>query len=64
MPMPAELRDLILRFNRIGCLLSSVDEDAIESGDAAAIANAQVIINEMNRVKAQIDSFLDLHRQH
>jgi hypothetical protein len=64
MPMPAELRDLILRFNRIGCLLDSVDEDAIKDGDAAAVANAQVIINEMNKVKAEIDSFLDLHRQH
>jgi hypothetical protein len=64
MPMPAELRDLILRFNRIGCLLGSVDEDAIKSGDAAAIANAQVIINEMNKTKAEIDAFIDLHRQH
>jgi hypothetical protein len=27
MPMPAELRALILKFNQVGCLLESVDED-------------------------------------
>jgi hypothetical protein len=35
MPMPAELRALIERFNRVGCLLDGVDEDAIRDGDAA-----------------------------
>ena len=41
MPMPAELRALMERYNRIGCLLDSVDEDAIKSGDPAALASAK-----------------------
>lgn len=64
MPMPTELRNLMLRFNQIGCLLADIDEDAIKAGDAGTIASAQLIIDEMNKVYGEIDSFLDLHRQH
>jgi hypothetical protein len=60
--MPPELRDLILRFDRIGCLLDDVDEDAIRDGDAAALASAKLILAEMNRVKGEIDAFLDQAR--
>jgi hypothetical protein len=59
MPMPQELRALILRFNRVGCLLDDVDEDAIRAGDAAALASAKLIVAEMNKVRGEIDTFLD-----
>jgi hypothetical protein len=62
MPMPAELRALILKFNQVGCLLDSVDEDAIRDGDAAALASAKLILAEMNKVRAEIDAFLDQAR--
>ena len=48
---------MILKYNQIGCLLDSVDEDAMRDGDAAALANAKVIVAEMARIKGQI--FLD-----
>jgi hypothetical protein len=59
MPMPAELRALMERYNQVGCLLDDVDEDAIKAGDAAALANAKLIVAEMARIKGQIDAFLD-----
>jgi hypothetical protein len=62
MPMPPELRALILRFNRVGCLLDDVDEDAIRAGDAAALASAKLIVVEMNKVRGEIDAFLDQAR--
>jgi hypothetical protein len=62
MPMPRELHDLILRYNRVGCLLDSVDEDAIRGGDTAALAGAKLVLAEMNKVKAQIDEFIDQAR--
>jgi hypothetical protein len=62
MPMPPELRDLILRFNRVGCLLANVDEDAIRDGDAAVLASAKLILSEMNKVKGEIDTFIDRAR--
>jgi hypothetical protein len=54
--MPAELHDLILRYNRIGCLL---DEDKVLSGDPAALAEQRLIVAELNKVRAQIDEFID-----
>ena len=57
--MTPELRELMLRYNRIGCLLDDVDEDAIRDGDAAALASAKLILAEMARIKGQIDAFLD-----
>lgn len=50
---------MILKYNQIGCLLDSVDEDAMRDGDAAALANAKLIMAEMARIKGQIDAFLD-----
>jgi hypothetical protein len=58
--MPPELRDLILRFNRIGAALP--DNDAILTGDPGVLADAKLIIAEMNKVKAEIDAFLDQAR--
>ena len=48
---------MILKYNQIGCLLDSVDEDAMRDGDAAALANAKLIVAEMARIKGQIDAF-------
>ena len=47
------------RYNQVGVLLDSVDEDAMRDGDAAALANAKMIVAEMARIKGQIDAFLD-----
>jgi hypothetical protein len=44
---------LILKYNQIGCLLDSVDEDAMRDGDAAALANAKLIVAEMPGSKAR-----------
>jgi hypothetical protein len=55
--MPPELRELILRFNRIGAALP--DDDAILSGDPGVLADVKLLVAEMNRVKAEIDAFLD-----
>lgn len=46
------------RYNQVGVLLDSVDEDAMRDGDAAALANAKMIVAEA-RIKGQIDAFLD-----
>jgi hypothetical protein len=62
MPMPAELRALMERYNQVGCLLDDVDEDAIKAGDAAALASAKLILSEMNKVKGEIDAFIDRAR--
>jgi hypothetical protein len=32
---------------------------AIKAGDAAALAGAKLVLAEMNKVKAQIDEFID-----
>ncbi len=59
MPMPIELKNLILRYNAIGCLLS---EEKVLSGDPAAIAEQRLVLAEMAKVKSQIDAFLDAAR--
>lgn len=61
MPMPTELKNLMLKFNQIGCLLS---EDAVLSGNVASIAEQKMIVAELNKIYAQIFEFLDQHRQH
>jgi hypothetical protein len=58
--MPPELRALILRFNQIGAALP--DEDAIRTGDPGVLADVKLLVAEMNRVKAEIDAFLDQAR--
>ncbi len=59
MPMPTELKNLILRYNQIGCLLS---EEKVLSGDPVAIAEQRLVLAEMHKVKAEIDAFLDAAR--
>ncbi len=59
MPMPTELKSLIERYCRIGCLL---DEEKVLSGDPAAIAEQRLVLAEMHKVKAAIDAFLDQAR--
>jgi hypothetical protein len=61
MPMPIELKNLMLKFNRIGCLLS---EDAVLSGDPGLVAEQTMVVAELNKIYAQIFEFLDQHRQH
>jgi hypothetical protein len=60
MPMPDALRELMLRFNRIGAALP--DDDAIRTGDPGVLADVKLILAEMNKVKAEIDAFLDQGR--
>jgi hypothetical protein len=61
MPMPAEFRALLERFNALGRLLPKPDDLDLE--DPSARAEAEIIMTEMNRVKAQIDAFLDAARR-
>jgi hypothetical protein len=57
MAMPVELVTLIQRFNQLGRLLPRPVED-IELEDLRTRAEVEVILDEMNLVKAQIDTFL------
>jgi len=62
MPMPLELRDLILRFNQLGAALPRSDDGKpVLPDDPAALAYAKLLLAEMSRVKSQIDAFLDRH---
>jgi hypothetical protein len=59
MPMPVELKNLILKFNQIGCLLS---EEKVLSGNPADLAEQKMIVAELNKIKGQIDEFFDRTR--
>ncbi len=62
MPMPAELRVLILRFNRIGALLP--EEDAVLTGDPGVLADVKLLVAELNKTWNEIDAFLDAAPRH
>ena len=47
---------LVLRYNQLGRLLPA--EDAFDTDDAAAVAEARVVLQEMTQVKSEIDGFL------
>ena len=53
--MPPELRAMMERYCQLGRLLPQRD-DSLE--DSRARAEAEVVLREMGRVKAQIDDFL------
>jgi hypothetical protein len=49
--------DIALQSDRL--LTHGIGEDAIRSGDIAALASVKLIVAEMNRVKREIDEFID-----
>jgi hypothetical protein len=58
--MPAELQGLLERFCQLGRLLPPLDslrEDPRED-DPAVVAEATLVLTEMQRVKRQIDALL------
>jgi hypothetical protein len=68
MGMPAEFRDLLLRFAQLGRLLppKPEDEDDVTAWhnklrDPHERAAVQVVLDEMKRVRAEIDAYLDAH---
>ncbi|MGZ5935456.1 MAG: hypothetical protein ACXWLV_12220 [Rhizomicrobium sp.] len=51
---------LMKRFNQLGCLLPAPDD--LDTDDAAAVAEARVVIAEMNKTKSEMDALLELER--
>src|SRR5262249_6095972 len=62
MSMPPELRDLMQRYCQLGRLLPQPIED-VSFEDPRERAEIALVIKEMERVKAEIDAFLDAARQ-
>jgi hypothetical protein len=59
---PREFIELLQRHNALGRLLPRGEEELTEAlADAGKRAEMQLIINEMTKVKAEIDQFLDTH---
>jgi hypothetical protein len=56
MPMPVELQVLMQRYCQLGRLLPPVDDADLQ--DPRSRAEIKVVIEEMDKVKAQIDDFL------
>jgi hypothetical protein len=63
--MPGEKNDekarifaLMQRYNQIGCLLP--DEENLDLTNAAAVAEAKLVLAEMAKVKAELDEMLGL----
>jgi hypothetical protein len=65
MPMPPELLALMKRYNRLGLLLPKGDaiSRAIAFEDAATRAEVTLILDEMDRVRAEIDAMIAAHRR-
>lgn len=55
-PMPDEFRGLMERFNQLGCLLP--DENTLDLDDAAAVAEARLMLGEMDQTLIAIKAFL------
>ena len=62
MPMPRELKALMQRFNALGRLLPKGDEIDVAALDEQTRAAARVVIAEMEKVRAEIDAFIDAAR--
>jgi hypothetical protein len=56
--MPAELRALFERYCVLGRLLPAEADIAIVVDDSRALAEARIVLREMEQVKKQIDAFL------
>jgi hypothetical protein len=54
----ARIFSLIQRFNRVGCLLP--EEENLDPTNAAQVAEAKIILREMEKVKAEPDEMLGL----
>jgi hypothetical protein len=63
--MDAKLQEMMERMNELGRLLpNQVDIDtAIETGDTNKIAEIEIVLAEFFKAKAELDAFLDEHRQ-
>ena len=48
---------LMRRFNQLGCLLPALGD--LDADDMAAIAEAEMVIAEMNKTRAEMDAVLD-----
>jgi len=57
MPMPADFRALVERFNQLGRLLPGSVED-IDWEDADTCAGIKIVLTEMRAVRAEIDAYL------
>ena len=55
--MPPELRAMMERYNQLGRLLPKHADD-LDLENQIAVAEAEVVLAEMNRVWAEIDAFL------
>jgi hypothetical protein len=53
----AQFFTLMRRFNELGCLLPALDD--FDTDDAAAVAEAQLVIAEMNKTRSEMDRLID-----
>ena len=59
MPMPADFRALVERYNQLGRLLPPrANFGDLDWGDANTLAGVEIVLTEMKRVKAEIDAYL------
>lgn len=54
----AQFFALMERFNQLGCLLPA--EDDLDLSNPAAVAEARIVLKEMDRVKAEMDGLMKL----
>jgi hypothetical protein len=62
MPMPAELRALMERYCQLGSLLPDRDDD-VDLENPRTRAGVDIVLEEMARVKREIDEFLAAARR-
>jgi hypothetical protein len=56
----ARFFSLMARFNQLGRLLPAPDD--LDTDDAPAVAEAKVVIAEMNKTQSEMDALLELER--
>lgn len=54
----ARMFALMARYNKLGQLL----DDDLDTDDAAAVAEAEIILAEMSKTMAEIGTIMDRHR--
>jgi hypothetical protein len=59
--MDAKLQSLMERMNQLGQLFPDLDDIDLE--DANQVAEVQIVLDEFNKAKAELDAFLLEQRQ-
>jgi hypothetical protein len=57
----AEFFAAMKRFNQLGTLLPK--PESLDAADAAGVAEAEIVLAEMSRVRAEIDAMMEYERK-